>query len=235
MVRKTYLYLAVFTSVIGIMVSAGILLYNLLSALLGDPPQDFVAESLNMGKSLLLFTLLLIYHWQALRTDNRLANASLAVKHADFPVLILATEIGDFSESMVTALQREAPALPVAVHTTDSGAPDETLSEAQAVILPTQLVANPSEAIRIWLQGFTGERIVVPVEVDKWQWLFGSGQSLSNLARQAAKVARHLAEGEAIHTPQTASGGMIFLYVIGGIIAIPLIFSLISLFIELIE
>jgi hypothetical protein len=234
-VRKTYLYLALFAGVIGIMVSAGMLLFNLLSALLGDPPQDLVTESLNLGKSLLLFILLMLYHWQALRTDSRLANASLAVKHADFPVLVLTTEIGDFSESMVTAIQREAPALPVAVHLVENGAPDETLSGAKAVILPTQLIANPSEAIRLWLQGFPGERIVVPVQVEKWQWLFGSGQPLSNLARQASKAARHLAEGEEINTPRTASGWMIVLYVIGGIVIIPLVFSLISLFIELIR
>ena len=234
-VRKTYLYLALFAGVIGIMVSAGMLLFYLFSALLGDPPQDLVSESLNLGSSLLLFTLLLVYHWQALRTDSRLANASLAVKHADFPVLVLATEIGDFSESMVAALQREAPEIPLAVHLVENGAPDETLSGAKAVILPTQLIANPSEAVRLWLQGFPGERIVVPVQVDKWQWLFGSGQHLSNLAWQAAKAARHLAEGEEIQTPRTVSGWMILWYVIGGFFAIPLVIALTSALVELFE
>jgi hypothetical protein len=94
-------------------------------------------------------------------------------------VLVLASDVAneesseDFTGSLVNALQRQAPAMPVAVHSTSLGAPDETLSTACAVILPAELLVKPPEAIRLWLQAFSGPRLVVPTPAKGWYWIFG--------------------------------------------------------------
>jgi hypothetical protein len=230
LVRKVYLYLVLFAGVIGVMISAGSLIYQLLSKLLGDPPDNYQRASWMLLEVLVLFSALLIYHWVTLRADGRLAEQSLAARHEAFPVLILVSEIGDFSEEILHFLQREAPSLPVVVHTIDSGIPDETLSAAKAVILPGDLSANPTEAIRLWLQGFVGTRLVVPTPSDGWLWTFGSGRPLSNLARQTAKMVRHLAEGEELPTIRETSPWIVVLYILAGVVGIPLLFGLFATF-----
>jgi len=226
LVRKIYLYLALFAGVIGVMVSAGSLIFQLLSSILGDPPSNFARASSMLLNILILFSVLLIYHWVTMRGDNRKAVLSLAARHEAYPVLVLATEIGEYSDAMVAALQREMPSLPIAVHVVDGGTPDEDLSLAQLVVLPGELISNPPEAIRLWLQGFDGTRIIVPTPSPGWLWVIGSGRPLSNLVRQAAKMVRHQAEGEEIPQSRETSSWMIVLYVLAGLVGIPVLFGL---------
>jgi len=223
MVRKGYLFLVLFAAVLGVMFSAGALLFQLLSAVLGDPPQDLLLASARMLTLVLLFGLVVAYHWQALRGDNRIAERSLARRHAQFPVLVLAPDQGDFARVVVNALERDVAELPVAVHNYNQGAPDETLSAARAVILPSELLARPSEAMRLWLQGFEGPRLVVPTQAMGWHWLFGGGRSFADLARQAARLVRQLAEGEEITQPRGASGWMIVVYILAGLFALEIL------------
>lgn len=229
LVRKVYLYLALFTGVLGVMGSAGSLSFQLLSKLLGDPPDNFERASWMLSGLLVLFTALLVYHWITLRADSRLAERSLAALHEAFPVLVLASEIGGFSNEMINILQREIPSLPVVVFAVGNGIPDETLSEARAVIMPGDLAANPAEAIRLWLQGFDGVRLVVPTPSEGWLWTFGSGRSLAKLVQQTAKMVRYLAEGEAIPEIRETSPWMVVLYIFAGLVGIPLVISLFGL------
>ena len=226
LVRKIYLYLVLFACVIGVMVAAGGLIFELLKALLGDPASDLLRLSLMLSEMLILFGLVLAYHWNALRTDNRIAARSLTQLHEAFPVLVLSTEIGDFTESIINALQREAASMPVAVHLVENGIPDETLSEAKAIILPSELSVSPPEAIRLWLKEFDGESVVVPTPMDHWHWVYGSGRGLSRIARQTAKIIRHLAEGEDLPKPSDTSTWRIVLYVLAGLLGLPILFSL---------
>ncbi len=228
-VRKIYLYVALFAGVIGVMVSGGRLVYELLRALLGDASLDLLRTTLSLSKSVILFALLLFYHWHVLRVDLRLAERSLAERHANFPVLILTGEIGDFSSMLVNALHREAESLPVAVHPIERGAPDSDLSAAKAVVLSSALTASPPEAIRLWLRNFDGDRIVVPTEVEGWHWVCPGDVQLSKRTRQAAKLVRRLAEGEDIQPPADWTAGKIVLYIFVGLLTIPLLFRLVEL------
>ena len=147
-VRKSYLFLTLFIGVMGVMFGAGVLLYQVIRAMLGQAPANLVLIVAQQIKVTLLFGLLAAYHWQALRADGRIAERSLAKRHAQFPVLVfapgeipeaevptpLANEFGidgdfatppDFATQIVNALQRQAPALPVAIHPISQGAPDE--------------------------------------------------------------------------------------------------------------
>jgi len=227
LIRRGYLYLILFAGVIGLMVSAGMLVFYVLQAVLGEPPQDFASLVLELVISLGLFGVLLWYHGRLLQIDGRLAAQTLAEKHADFPVLVLVSEIGIFSEMVVTSLQKEAPTLPLAVHVVDQGVPDETLSSAKAVILPASITALPLEAIRLWLQNFSGIRFVIPTPIGGWVWVSGNGSNLQNLIQQTAEKVRQLAEGEDIYKTHL-SPWIIIGYIAGGIFGFVLLMSLFS-------
>jgi len=229
LIRKAYLYFVLFAAVLGVMFSAGALLFPLLRAALGERPENLLSESLQMLKVLVLFAVLLAYHWLVLRGDQRLAERSLSRRHAQFPVLVLAPDEDDFAEQIVAALGREAADLPVAVHAYRQGAPDETLSAAKAAILPAELAARPSEALRLWLQGYDGARLVVPTPAQGWHWVFGSGRPLAALARQTARTVRQLAEGEQPSSPRETSPWLVVVYTLAGLFGFSLVMSLINL------
>ncbi len=235
LVRRIYLYLVLFMGVMGAMFSAGALLFQIISALLGDPPEDFLVEVMQVLSVLVLFLVFSAYHWQVLRVDNRLAGQTLASLHSQFPVLVLAPDEGDFGERMVNALEREMEQLPVALHRYSQGAPDETLSAAKAVVLPAELAAKPSEALRLWLQGFNGERLVVPTVAQGWYWVFGSGRSLKALSRGMARAVRFMAEGEDIPPPRETSPWMVLLYIIVGFIALLIVGRLIDIIASMVD
>jgi hypothetical protein len=196
LIRRGYLYLVLFAGVMGVMFASGGLIYQLISAALGESSVDRLLTALQLGVILLLFAAVLAYHGWELRRDNRQIERLLMRRRAQYPVLVLAPADVEFADRLVSALDREAPGLPVAVHPIDQGAPDETLSAAKAVILPGELLARPPEALRLWLQAFDGPRLVLPTQAQGWIWVSTGGGSLPVQARRAARLVRRLAEGE---------------------------------------
>ena len=225
LIRKIYLYLVLFVSVMGVMISAGVLIFQVLQAILGDPDDNLLQIALELISLLILFSLVIWYHALVLRSDGHLSAQTQAKQQAEFPILVLVSEFGAFSEMLVAALSKEAPTMPVAVHVVEQGVPDEALSDARAVILPANIAANPGEAIRLWLQNFSGVRFVIPTPVQGWVWVTGNGNTLQSLVRQTAEMVRKLAEGEDITQPRSASPWLIFGYIMGGVLG--LIFLLI--------
>jgi hypothetical protein len=226
MIRKIYLYLVLFIGVMGVMISAGTLIFQLLQALLGDPDSELLQISLDLISMLVLFSLVIWYHAVVLRSDGRLLNQSQVERQTDFPILVLASELGPFSEMLVAALSKEAPKMPLAVHVVGQGVPDDSLSDARAVILPASIMASPGEAIRLWLQNFPGVRFVIPTAVDGWVWVSGNGSTMQNLVQKTSEMVRKLAEGEDLSQARPASPWLIFGYIAGGILG--LIFLLIT-------
>lgn len=232
LVRKAYLYGVLFVAILGLMFTAGQLLFELLQAVLGAAQPDLLHVVLLQLRLLFLFALLFGYHVWVLRGDARLAERSLARRHAQYPVLVLAPGEPDasrFADELVTALQHTAPALPVAVHPYSLGVPDETLSAARAVILPAELVARPSEALRLWLQAFSGPRLVISTPIPSgWHWISGEPRRLKSLARQAAHAIRQLAEGQDVAPPRESSLLMGLVYGMAGLFALQLVLLLLA-------
>jgi hypothetical protein len=193
--RKAYLYGVLFLGVSGLMVSTGRLIFLLLQSALGGPPENPLQNALPGLKNFLLFALIVIYHGWVLRRDTRRSELSLAKRRALFPVLVLVPDEGNFAARMVSALENYLPGLPIAVHPVSSGVPDESLSAAKAVILPFEILAKPPEALRLWLQSFAGERLVVPSPVENWHWVAGSKITNRDPVRDAALAILHLVEG----------------------------------------
>jgi hypothetical protein len=217
MIRKIYLYLVLFMGVMGVMISTGTLIFQLLQALLGDPDSELLQISLDLISMLVLFSLVIWYHGVVLRSDGRLLNQARVERQTEFPILVLASELGPFSEMLVAALSKEAPTMPVAVHVVEQGVPDDSLSDARAVILSANIMASPGEAIRLWLQNFAGMRFVIPTPVERWIWVSRNDNSMQNLVQRTAEMVSRLAEGEDISQTRPASPWLIFGYIIGGI------------------
>jgi hypothetical protein len=195
MIRRGYLSLVLFVGIIGVVFTARDLISDILQLSFGEAAQGLPQAPLEAFKNLFLFSLLLAYHWVMMAADRRRTEGWLADRHSEFPVLVLAQDAGEYTRRVVTALQQEAPSMPVAVHLVDQGAPDELLSEAKAVILPAEVWARPPEAIRLWLLGYPGHRVVVPLPAEGWSWAFKGKQSLPALSREAARKVCQLAEG----------------------------------------
>ncbi len=230
LVRRGYLFLLCFLFLLGLIISAGALLFQLLTALLGAPPLMVEVELAQRLGAALLCAVFLAYHWRALLQDGRLAERVLSRRRALYPVLILAPEEGNFGEQVIEALERDAAGLPIAVHYYQQGAPDESLSAARAVILPADLMTRPSEALRLWLQNFDGPRLVVPTAANGWLWVSAGARPAAELARRAAHQVRHLAEGEAhSHAPET-SAWTVVVHVLAALFALEVLAGLVFLF-----
>jgi len=223
LVRKIYLYLALFISVIGGMISAGSLVYLLLKALLGGGASNVLQSSLKALETLALFVLLGVYHGLTLGKDGKTAGRALTEKHAAFATLIFDVENGTFGPAMLAAVQKQTPRLPAALQLV--GQPVAIETAPQAVILQAVLALDPPENLRTWLVKFNGSRLVVPRAAAGWVWV-GSAQADLN---QAALALRQLAEGQEVRQKTFVSGSMIFLYVIAGLFGLEVLGLLVSL------
>ena len=211
--RRGYLYAALFAGAAGTAMSAGGLLYRLLSLALAGAERPPSIDLWMAGRLVLVFGVLLAYHGWVLRRDGHMTARKLAARHAQFPVLVLApgpangagpekfsteelAQARAYVEAVVAALQQQAPSLPVAVHPYRLGVPDDTLAAARAVIVPAELLARPTEGWRLWLQTYSGWRLVIPTPAQNWRWVLAGEPSLGRLAQRAAVLVRRMAEGD---------------------------------------
>jgi hypothetical protein len=226
LVRKAYLYLVIFATVIGGMVSGVMLAYQLLNALLsGDAPSDFLTTVLNLTQVLVLFVAFLAYHFNALRRDGSQSVNALLARHEQFPVLVFEQAGSGFAASVSAMLQKTVPGIPVAAQTVEEGIP-EGAHVAHAVILSSALALNPPEALRLWLQDYSGQKIVVPTAGAGWLWAGGLPRNGTTLA---AQMVRQLAEGQEVRISSGAPAWVVVAYIFGLLFALQLVFLLFGL------
>lgn len=222
-IRRAYLYLALFAGVIGGMASAVALIFQLIKVLLtGQTDNTFLSTILNDFQALVLFSILLIYHLMVLRRDGLSTADVLSSKQSEFKVLVVDSGKG-FGESVRAALAKFAPGAPVTM-----SALEKPSGNFSALVLSGSLAVNAPE----WIQSFNGSRIIVPDEAPGLIWAGGvSRQSV----QQAAQVIRQLAEGQEIR--QQASGSsawMIVLYIGAALFGLELLLILLGLGVSLV-
>jgi len=227
--RKAYLYLALFLLVIGGMIFTGQFFYEILNALFSQVSTGLGLKITRLFLSLGAVIALLVYHWRALGADTKLAQQTLGSLHAGFPTLILVGEETGFADAVLQALNQSAPRLPVALHPVERGAPDESMLRAKAILLPASVAIRPPESLRLWLEEYRGRRIVVPLPFEDWFWLGHSEKADADLAREAARAVRQMAEGESVRQALPNSPWAIAGYVLGGLFGLQLLIVLFSL------
>jgi uncharacterized protein DUF5671 len=218
-IRKFYLYLALFASVIGGMVSAVTLVYQLLRVVLtGDTGSDFVSTLLNSLQLLFLFGVVLVYHLNILRRDGAALSDSLAEKQSVFSTLLIDSGDG-FVDAIKSALVKSGSKVQVTVATPA----EKPQGEFSAIVLSGNSAINAPE----WIRSFGGSRIIVQNEAPKLVW--------AENAVQAAQSVQSLAEGQEIQIKKpTRSVWMIVVYVLAAFSALELLFVLLAVGISLI-
>ncbi|RPJ27554.1 MAG: hypothetical protein EHM33_07610 [Chloroflexi bacterium] len=217
--RKAYLYLVLFGSVIGGMATAVGLVYQLIRAILtGDPGNDFVNNILNLIQLLFLFGVVLTYHLSVLRQDGASTADSLAEKQSGYSVLIVDSGNG-FVESVKAALLKLGSKVQVTV-TSPNARPEGDFS---ALLLSGSLAVDAPE----WIRSFNGSRIVVEDEAKDIVWTDDAGQ--------AAQSMQQLAEGQEIRRQKMGrSPWSIAVYVFAALFVLQLLFLLLTLGISLV-
>lgn len=183
LIRKIFLYLVIFGAVIGMMVSAGIMIYSLVSAALGDEVNELLKTVFQNLANLLIFALLLYYHLATLRAESAARVDTHATRQAEFRILILDSG-GSLSASIQNAFTHRQ--LNFSVETVDVNQPISE-SSANMVILPSALVFTLPDRTRQWLQAYPGSLMIVGNSTAREIWTVDPGQ--------AAESAKAIFEG----------------------------------------
>jgi hypothetical protein len=217
--RKIYLYLVLFASVIGGMAAAVGLVYQLIRALLtGDPGSNFVNDILNLMQLLVLFGVLLLYHLSVLRQDGAATADVLAEKQGQYSVLLVDSGDG-FADSVRAALMKLGSNVRLTV--ADPGGKPE--GNYNAILLNGSVAVNAPE----WIRSFDGNRIVVQNEAKDIVWTAD--------ALQAAQSVQQLAEGQEIRRQTTGrSAWSILVYVFAALFLLQLLILLLTFGISLV-
>ncbi len=227
-VRKIYLYLALFASVIGGMISAVTVVFRLLQAALGSGPLDMTGL-LNSLQLLVLFVIVLVYHLRCLRADGTDAARILIERHEKFHVLAFERAGSGFGDAIRVSTQKHAPGLHLTVLASDAKIPAEDAS-ARAVVLASDVAINPPDELRKFLAGFEGYVITSLVEQPRFVWSAGPKPLES-----AALTLRQLSEGlDAKQSVGGASAWTIVVYVFAALFGLEVLMMLLSLGISLV-
>jgi len=218
-IRKSYLYLTLFASVIGGMATAVGLVYLLLRTVLsGDVDSDFAAQLLDLIQLLVLFSVVLIYHLNALRADGASISDMLAEKQSIFSLLVVDSGDG-FADAVKAALAKSEAKVQVTIATPT----ERPQGDFGAIVLNGRLAVNAPE----WIRSFGGNRIIIQNEAANLVW--------TDDAAQAALTVQMLAEGQEVRIKkQTRSAWTYVVYVFAALFAIELLFILLALGVSLV-
>jgi hypothetical protein len=191
-IRKFYLYLVLFASVIGGMIAAGNLVFRLIDSALGGGTSNVLDSVLNSLQVLILFVILAWYHFSALRKDTESKADVLEEKQANYQVLVF-DHNGNFGETVKAMFMKRAPKLPVKVINANEKISNDV--KADVIVLPGSLAVNTPENVEAWIRSFSGNKLIVSDEAAGVFWM--------NDFEQVADVAKSMAEGQEVR-PQSA-------------------------------
>jgi hypothetical protein len=231
-IRKVYLYLALFVSVVGGMISAVSVLNLLLRSVLGNPVENLLQQVLKDLEYLFMFVGLGVYHGLMLGKDGKQASEALAEKHASFPVVVFDPGDGSFGQAILAALHKQTPRLPAVMQSASQPVARE--AAPKAVLVPGNLAVNPPAPLRKWLDSYTGSKLIIPHAAQGWLWT-GGLRPLPAAAIQAAQTVRQLAEGQEVRQQAGTSGWMVVVYIVAGLFGLEILGLFISLGISLIS
>jgi hypothetical protein len=232
LVRRAYLYLFVFLFVVGLMVAAGDLFYNLITHLLGSPVDGIAQLAIERILTVAAMAAFLVYHLRTLQQDARASQQALGSLHAAFPALIIVQDEMALAEEIVRALNRQSSRLPVAVHALERGAPDDEMLTAKLIVLPSNLAIDPPEVLDLWLSAYKGRRLILPQPREGWLWLGLNMRSDRELAEEAAGAIRQMAEGDAPRGGLPSNPWAVAGYILGGLFALQILIGLFAILVS---
>ena len=232
LVRRAYLYLFVFLLVVGLMLAAGDLFYNLITHLLGSPVPGILQLVIERALTVAAMAAFLVYHLRALQQDARASQQALGSLHAAFPTLIIVRAEMALAEEIVRAANRHPPRLPVAVPALERGAPDDEMLTAKLIVLPSNLAIEPPEVLDLWLSAYKGRRLILPQPREGWLWLGLTQRPLREQAEEAAGAMRQMAEGDSPRGGLPANPWSVAGYILGGLFALQILVALFAILVS---
>ena len=213
-IRKMYLYLVLFVSVIGGMATAVGLVYQLIIVVLeGGADSGFANTLLNLVQLLFLFGVVLLYHLSVLRRDGVSTGDALSEKQSGYSVLVL-DSVNGFAESVKASLAKLGSNVQVTV-ADPSGRPQGNFN---AMILSGSSAVDAPE----WVRSFGGNKIIVRNDTKHLVW--------TDDTAQAAQSVQQLAEGEEVRIQKPSRSGWIYVvYIFAALFAIQLLFILLAI------
>jgi hypothetical protein len=228
-IRKGYLYFVLFLTVVGAMVTAGQVFYQLISLLLGNENENFLVDILNWFQSFLLVLVFLIYHLRVLRQDGRMYQKALTKRHAEYPVLLLANGQDETLTEIGRKFSQHLPDLPFKLVDISQQKSLPQDLPYRAVVMSAALFSDLPDWLHRSLNDFTGKKIVLPQEAGGWLWL-GSGQRAPReQVNDAVTTIRQLAEGQTVRTGQTNNPWIMIGYILGALFGLQLLLVIVSI------
>ncbi|NOZ05736.1 MAG: DUF3842 family protein [Chloroflexi bacterium] len=209
--RKAYIYLALFAAAVMLLIQPAQFVYRLLNVLLGAPmPHNFWDQVAGELSNSLVAALLWAYHWLALRHDRQLGEGDAHDREIAPCILILDTGTGELGCEVGRQLRRKLPtarligyglgdpakaALAACLETSSGDLPAQ-LAEAGAVVAPLSILlpdadGTISPAAQV-LASSQVPRILIPMPEEGLTVAGVREKSLQSLAHAAAQAATQL-------------------------------------------
>jgi hypothetical protein len=226
--RRVYLYLALFATVVGGMISTGWWIYGVLDAVLDQMPDNFWLNFFLQFRLAVLFVIFLIYHLRILRTDGKESYGEARKETTSFSVLILQNGASSLFNEIIKVVQQESAQIS-AMLTDPEQLPQE---KPDLLVIPASLTANPPSSLREYLNDFSGKVLVLPERRENWHWLNTLQPAQNKLVQDAVKAIEQFSENQ---TPQTAitSPWLVVVYILAGLFTLEVLFILLAALVNL--
>ncbi len=229
LIRKIYLYLAIFGCVIGTMAATGFLLYTLLQSAFGSSTVTLLTDSLNYLRLILIFAVFLVYHLISLNRDNHALTLHLAEKQASFPVVALFEAESHAGKGLQQAFDRFAGGIPLSfVNPVEQNIED--ISSSGAILVSTDLLLLENHLVSDILKKYPQKIIIIPTKNELVIWITSTLKEW-DLFKGSALTAKALAEGQAVKPISGSSTWLVISYIIAGLVGFQIVVVLLSLLI----
>lgn len=193
--RRGLLYAALLGSVLTLMGALGALVYHGLLLLLAGETWPAVEWWTALGSGAVALGLG-AFHWSWLRQDQAWEAAQQAQRLSAFHVWLLSDGTSPVLGLLQERLRSLVPQLPLHWHDLGRGlpTPDQTV---QAVVLVGHTLSTLNEMWRLWLERFTGAKLVLPLG-GPWLWVGMDDTSPESLLEETVHRLRALALGGSV-------------------------------------
>ena len=230
-VRKAFLYLLIFATVVGLMAAVGVLVYRLINAALGNSMSDlalFVAKQLFLSGQI---TIWLLYHLRVLRQDNRTETESEQAQLSDRHVLLISDQANMAAlQNLRDKISKELPHMPVTLSDFSADLQIADLPSGTIIVLPAALAVQEPGIARL-LKGFPGKGILLPLTnlPANLTWAGIPAQEEEEILKSALKLVHQAIDGQPLKVSSSTNAWTIAGYVLAGVVGIQLLFLLFSI------
>ena len=196
-------------------------------------PSDFWLNFYLQLRIAILFAIFMVYHLRVLREDGHETQQLKGAVRSEFSVMVLQADDFSISDELVKAIQLKSPDLSVSSFQVETTKSVNVIPQANLLLIPSNLVINPPEALQMILQDFTGKILVVPQEQENWHWLGMVNCDQKRLVQESATAVQQLSENKFPCTVASSNPWMIVAYILAGLFLLEIILLMITALVNL--